>query len=76
MADAEPAFPKAPGGLDFVAAEDIVFFAARALCATEATNQKDRDSGGDNQRQKASARDEPVYKTIHKLNPTKRALKT
>ena len=53
------------GGLNFVPPEDIVFFPARAFRATEAAHQQDCNSGGDNQRQKASARDEPVYKTMH-----------
>lgn len=54
------------GSLDLVAAEDIVLFAAAALCAAQATYQENGDSGGDDQRQEASARNQPVDKTMHK----------
>jgi hypothetical protein len=52
-------------GLHFVAAEDIVFFPARAFRATEAAGEQDANSGGDHQGEEASACDEPVNKAVH-----------
>jgi hypothetical protein len=46
--------------LYFPAAEDLVFIAARTLGTTQAADQQNRDSGGNNQRQKASTRHEPM----------------
>jgi hypothetical protein len=52
-----------------VPAEDFVLVPARTLRATEAAHQQNPNSGGDNQRQQASARNKPMYKTMHKPNP-------
>lgn len=52
--------------LHLVAAEDVVFLAAGALGAPQAANQENRNPGGNDYGQKASARYEPMNETMHR----------
>jgi hypothetical protein len=46
-------------------AKDVVFIPARAFGATQAANQKNRDSPCDYQGNEAAARHEPMKDTMH-----------
>lgn len=56
---------RGPSGLNFVAAEDVVFLPARALGTTQTADQQHRDSGCHHQRQQASARYQPLDQCMH-----------
>jgi hypothetical protein len=52
--------------LHLVPAEDVVFLPAWALGASQTANQENRNTGGNYEGQKASARHEPLNETMHR----------